>query len=50
LKFESPLLAEVVAHGQSLQILNDSDLESLHGDPRFEALVAKVKARTAPAH
>jgi non-specific serine/threonine protein kinase/serine/threonine-protein kinase len=44
------LLAEVVAHGQSLQFLTDSDLKSLHGDPRFEALAAKVKAQNTPAH
>jgi eukaryotic-like serine/threonine-protein kinase len=44
------LLADVVAHGQSLQILTDSDLKSLHGDPRFEALAAKVKEKAAPAH
>jgi eukaryotic-like serine/threonine-protein kinase len=43
------LLGEVVAHGESLQILTDSDLKSLHGDPRFEALIAKVKKQTAPA-
>jgi eukaryotic-like serine/threonine-protein kinase len=44
------LLAEVVAHGQSLQFLTDSDLKSLHGDPRFEGLAAKVKAQNTPAH
>jgi eukaryotic-like serine/threonine-protein kinase len=44
------LLADVVTHGQGLQILTDSDLKSLHGDPRFEALAAKVKAQTGPTH
>jgi hypothetical protein len=29
---------------------NDSDLKSLHGDPRFDALVAKVKEHAASAH
>ncbi len=44
------LLAEVVAHGGGQPMQNDSDLKSLHGDPRFDALVAKVKQHAAPAH
>jgi hypothetical protein len=28
----------------------DPDLNSLHGDPRFEELVAKAKARMSAAH
>jgi eukaryotic-like serine/threonine-protein kinase len=44
------LLREAVDHGQSVaNIQTDSDLESLHGDARFEALVAHAKERAAAA-
>jgi tetratricopeptide (TPR) repeat protein/predicted Ser/Thr protein kinase len=45
------LLREAVDHGlspgNSLGIEKDSDLNSLHGDPRFEALVRHAKERVA---
>jgi tetratricopeptide (TPR) repeat protein len=45
------LLQEAVDHGLSpindLHMQKDDDLESLHGDPRFEALVAHAKERAA---
>jgi serine/threonine protein kinase len=45
------LLQEAVDHGLSpradLAIESDSDLQSLHGDPRFAALVADAKERAA---
>jgi serine/threonine protein kinase len=44
------LLQEVVAHGQGLQMQTDADLKSLHGDPRFDALVAKLKEKVPSAH
>jgi serine/threonine protein kinase len=44
------LLSEAVAHGGGREMQTDSDLKSLHGDPRFDALVAKVKAQAASAH
>jgi eukaryotic-like serine/threonine-protein kinase len=43
------LLRDVVAHGGGLQMQTDPDLKSLHGDPRFAALVAKVK-QASPTH
>jgi eukaryotic-like serine/threonine-protein kinase len=44
------LLAVVVAHGQGLQVQTDPDLKSLHGDPRFDALIAKLKEQATPSH
>ena len=45
------LVREAVDHGLStlndLHIENDSDLKSLHGDPRFAALVAHAKEKAA---
>jgi eukaryotic-like serine/threonine-protein kinase len=45
------LLREAVDHGlrpgDDLAIENDPDLKSLHGDPRFAALVAHAKERAA---
>jgi Flp pilus assembly protein TadD len=47
------LLRESVDHGLSpancLGMEKDSDLKSLHGDPRFDALVAYAKDRAAAA-
>jgi pentatricopeptide repeat protein len=47
------LLREAVDHGLrpgvDLAIGNDPDLKSLHGDPRFEALVAHAKERGGAA-
>jgi len=47
------LLREVIDHGLppslGLGIENDSDLQSLHGDPRFDAIVAHAKERAAAA-
>jgi eukaryotic-like serine/threonine-protein kinase len=43
------LLSEVVAHGGGQQMQTDPDLKSLHGDPRFNALVAKLKGQPAAA-
>jgi hypothetical protein len=47
------LLREAIDHGLSpdgiLGIENDSDFKSLHGDPRFDALVAHAKDRAAVA-
>ena len=47
------LLREAVDHGlmpsQNLAISQDTDLKSLHGDPRFDALVAHAKERAAAA-
>ena len=42
-------LGEAIAHGYNTpeEMATDSDLKSLHGDPRFEALVAKSRARQA---
>jgi serine/threonine protein kinase len=46
-------LRDAFDHGLSpkvaLNIEQDSDLKSLHGDPRFEAVVADVKERAAAA-
>jgi len=48
-----PLLREAVDHGLSpgydLAIEKDPNLQSLHGDPRFAALVAYTKERAAAA-
>ena len=45
------LLHEAVTHGLpgyvDLQIESDPDLKSLHGDPRFDALVAEARQRAA---
>jgi nitrate/nitrite-specific signal transduction histidine kinase len=38
-----------LAPGQCLDMENDPDLKSLHGDPRFDALVAHAKERAAAA-
>jgi len=47
------VLREAVDHGlppnQDLAIENDTDLQSLHGDPRFAALVAHAKERASAA-
>jgi eukaryotic-like serine/threonine-protein kinase len=47
------LLREAVDHGLApndcLDMEKDSDLKSLHGDPRFDALVAHAKERAAAA-
>ena len=47
------LLREVIDHGLlpslGLGIENDSDLQSLHGDPRFDAVVAHAKEHAAAA-
>ena len=48
------LLREAIDHGVlppsvDLGIENDSDLQSLHGDPRFDGLVAHAKKRAAAA-
>jgi hypothetical protein len=45
------LLQESLDHGfsptQALIMINDPDLEGLHGDPRFAALVDEVQKRAA---
>ncbi len=45
------LLREAVEHGLApyIDLENDPDLKSLHGDPRFAALVAHAKERAAAA-
>ena len=47
------MLREAIDNGldvrTGLSIERDSDLKSLHGDPRFDALVAHAKARAAAA-
>ena len=47
------LMREVIDHGLppslGLGIENDSDLQSLHGAPRFDAVVAHAKERAAAA-
>lgn len=45
------LLQEVVDHRlpPDIQIQTDPDLKSLHGTPRFDALIAQAKARAAAA-
>jgi serine/threonine protein kinase len=47
------LLRAAVDHGLAptydLEIEKDSELKSLHGDPRFDALVARAKERAAAA-
>ena len=47
------MLSQAVDHGLSpsvdLGIDKDPDLKSLHGDPRFAALVAHAKERAAAA-
>ncbi|HXX46230.1 MAG TPA: serine/threonine-protein kinase [Candidatus Acidoferrales bacterium] len=47
------LMREAVDHGlppnQDLDIEKDDDLKSLHGDPRFDSLVADAKQRAAAA-
>jgi predicted negative regulator of RcsB-dependent stress response len=44
-------LRDALDHGLSgwvaLDMAMDPDLKSLHGDPRFDALVARAKARVA---
>ncbi len=46
-----PLLNEAIDHGfpplADLSVEQDPDLQELHGDPRFDALVAHAKARAA---
>jgi eukaryotic-like serine/threonine-protein kinase len=46
------LLREAVEHGLPVNIAlgmdKDADLKSLHGDPRFEAFVAKAREAAAP--
>lgn len=48
------ILRDAVEHGliaaQISEIVNDSDFKSLHGDPRFEALVEKAKRTAAGMH
>jgi serine/threonine protein kinase len=48
------LVQQAVEHGlstqQSLALESDPDLKSLHGDPRFHAIVRLAKTRTAPSH
>jgi len=46
------LLREAVARGGGRQMQTDPELKSLHSDPRFIALAAKVKvkAHAAPSH
>ena len=45
------LLSQAVDHGLApdldLGMNKDTDLKSLHGDPRFEALVSRAKERAA---
>jgi len=47
------LLQEAVDHGlspnQALHMEKDDNLKFLHGDPRFDTLVAHAKERAAPA-
>jgi hypothetical protein len=47
------MLREAIDNGldvrTGLSIERDSDLKSLHGDPRFDALVAHAKERAAAA-
>jgi eukaryotic-like serine/threonine-protein kinase len=49
-----PLLREAIDHGLApdvdLGMEKDSDLKSLRGDPRFDALVANAKERASAAH
>ncbi len=46
-----PLLRQSVAHGlmvkEALNMDQDADLKSLHGDPRFEKIVSDAKQRAA---
>jgi len=46
-------LQEAVDHGlspnQALHMEKDDNLKFLHGDPRFDTLVAHAKERAAPA-
>jgi hypothetical protein len=46
-------LRQAVDHGlpsiDALAMENEPDLKSLHGDPRFDALVAHAKERAAAA-
>ncbi|MFZ0866002.1 MAG: serine/threonine-protein kinase [Candidatus Sulfotelmatobacter sp.] len=46
------LLQEAVARGGGRQMQTDPELKSLHGDPRFIALAAKIKVKehAAPSH
>jgi hypothetical protein len=43
-------LGETIAHGYNTpeEMAADPDLKSLHGDPRFEALVAKARQAATP--
>ena len=47
------VMREAVDHGLppggNLQIEDDPDFKALHGDPRFDALVAHAKERAAAA-
>jgi predicted negative regulator of RcsB-dependent stress response len=47
------VMRDAVDHGlppsNDLQIEDDPDMKSLHGDPRFDALVAHAKERAAAA-
>ena len=45
------LLRQAIDHGYSdaENMRNDSDLQSLHGDPRFDALLTEVQKRAAEA-
>jgi hypothetical protein len=47
------MLGEAVDHGlqpsMDLGIEKDTNLKSLHGDPRFDAIVADAKERAAAA-
>ncbi len=46
------LLSQAIDHGLSpdadLSVATDADLKSLHGDPRFDKIVADAKQRSAP--
>jgi eukaryotic-like serine/threonine-protein kinase len=47
-------LREALQHGLDLEtalgLAKDADLNTLHGDPRFETLVTKAKAQASPPH
>jgi len=46
------LLGEAIVRGGGRQMQTDPELKSLHGDPRFVALAAKIKVKehAAPSH